>query len=221
MDRAPAGQRRTTVRVALLVLGIVVVLVVAELVSPRFRAFIGDHALLSTFLAEAVLLVGVYLVIDEVIQRREARRWSDVMSLGIRALSTTAEEPAAIVRRAVDDFAGTDGAPDYRELTAGRADELARWLVADAARARSFAEDMRRSASRLEEAIVRWGPTLVEDSEAAGALNLLPDVVDAARSAADTISAGTNGEGFRDSVLEILGNAEEFQTRASRVSSRS
>ena len=52
MDGAPASQRRTTVRVALLVLGIVALLVVAELVSPRFRDFVGGHALLSTFLAE-------------------------------------------------------------------------------------------------------------------------------------------------------------------------
>lgn len=217
MDGAPASQRRTTVRVALLVLGIVAVLVVAELVSPRFRDFVGGHALLSTFLAEAVLLVGVYLVIDEVMQRREARRWSDVMSLGIRALSTTADEPAAIVRRAVDDFAGTD-APHYRGLVADRPHELAKWLLADPGRTRSFVDEMRRSASRLEDAIVRWGPTLVEDSEAAAALNLLPDVVDAARSAADTISAGGDGAAFGESVLEILENGEQFRERASRVS---
>src|SRR5262245_54609006 len=100
---------------------------VAELTSDRFNEFTRDHALLSTFLTEAILLVGVYLVIDEIIERREARRWSDVMSLGIRALSTRADGPADIVRRAVDGFAA-DGSVDYQELVAARADELADWL---------------------------------------------------------------------------------------------
>ena len=93
MQSAPASLRRTTVRVGVFVLGVVVVLSVAELTSERFNAFTRDHALLSTFMTEAVLLVGVYLVIDEIIERRDARRWRDVMSLGIRAMSTRAEGP--------------------------------------------------------------------------------------------------------------------------------
>ena len=63
MPPAPASLHRTTVRLALLVLGVVLVLALAELTSERFSAFTGDHALISTFIAEAVLLVGVYLVI--------------------------------------------------------------------------------------------------------------------------------------------------------------
>ena len=72
------------------------------------------------------------------------------------------------------------------------------------------------------------GPTLVEDPESAELLDLLPDVVDSARSAADAIApagrldgAGqkdetvattpgwTEGERrlFKDSLLEILRNA--------------
>jgi hypothetical protein len=222
-----ARLRRTTVRVALFVLAVVVVLSVAELTSERFNAFTGDHSLISTFITEAVLLVGVYLVIDEIIQRRETRRWSDVMSLGVRALSTRAEGPAAILRRAVDELAEASGSGsvDYREFVSGRADELADWLRADEARARSFAEETRQSASRLEEAIIRWGPTLVEDPESAGLINLLPDIVDSARYAADTIApavgrfdrARPDGERqlFRDSVLDILKNADEFGRRVS------
>src|SRR5262245_65149324 len=102
---APASLRRTTVRVAVFVLGVVVVLSVAELTSERFNAFTRDHSLVSTFMTEAVLLVGVYLVIDEIIERRDARRWKDVMSLGIRAMSTRADGPALIVHRAVDELA--------------------------------------------------------------------------------------------------------------------
>ena len=105
MQPAPAGPSRTTVRVGLFVLGVVIVLSVAELTSQRFNAFTRDHSLISTFITEAVLLVGVYLVIDEIIQRRETRRWSDVMSLGIRALSSRAEGAAAIIRRTVDELA--------------------------------------------------------------------------------------------------------------------
>src|SRR5262245_32194228 len=59
---APASHRRTTVRIALFVLGVVVVLSVAELTSHRFKVFTGGHSLISTFITEAVLLVGVYLV---------------------------------------------------------------------------------------------------------------------------------------------------------------
>ena len=70
MQPAPAGPSRTTVRVGLFVLGVVIVLSVAELMSQRFNAFTRDHSLISTFITEAVLLVGVYLVIDEIIQRR-------------------------------------------------------------------------------------------------------------------------------------------------------
>ena len=239
MQPAPARQRRTTVRVALFVLVVVTGLSVAELTFERFNAFTGDHALISTFITEGVLLVGVYLVIDEIIQRRETRRWSDVMSLGVRALSTRAEGPAVTIRRTIDKFAaGTESEPvDYQEFVSGRADELADWLLADAARARFFAEETRQSASRLEEAIIRWGPTLVEDPDSAELLNLLPDVVDSARSAAGMIAPApswldraapqdetvttTRGwtederQRFRDSLVEILENADEFQRRVS------
>jgi Ni/Fe-hydrogenase subunit HybB-like protein len=75
VQSAPASLRRTTVRVAAVVLGIVIVLSVAELTSDRFKAFTQDHSLFTTFMTEAVLLVGVYLVIDEIIERRDARRW--------------------------------------------------------------------------------------------------------------------------------------------------
>jgi hypothetical protein len=177
------------------VLGIVVVLSVAELTSERFKAFTQDHSLFSTFITEAVLLVGVYLVIDEIIERRDARRWQDVMSLGMRALSTRAEGPAGIVRRAVDESAVATQAEqsrarsvDYEGCVSRRSDELVDWLRADDSRERSFAEQMRQSASRLEDAIIRWGPTLIEDPESAELLNLLPDIVDSARSAADTIA---------------------------------
>jgi hypothetical protein len=236
------------------VLGVVVVLSVAELTSDRFNEFTRDHSLLSTFMTEAVLLVGVYLVIDEIIERRDARRWRDVMSLGVRAMSTRAEAPAVIVQRAVDELAAEtrselsdprvegadaspDGSVDYQDAVAQRADELADWLRADDSRARSFAAEERRSASRLEEAIIQWGPTLIEDPESAELLNLLPDIVDSARSAADTIAPAsgwldrpgpravmvgttrgwTAGDRrlFKDSLLDILTHAEEFQRRVS------
>jgi len=216
----------------LFVLVVVVVLSVAELTSRRFKDFTGGHSLISTFVTEAILLVGVYLVIDEIIQRRETRRWSDVMSLGIRALSTRADAPAEIVRRAVDELVALDradappgGSVDYRELVSGRADELADWLLAEPARARRFAEEARQSASRLEDAIIRWGPTLIEDPDSIELVNLLPDIVDSARAAADTIaptgatrvSTDTDRQLFRESVLEILKNADEFDRRVSRL----
>jgi hypothetical protein len=221
VQTALASLRRPTVRIALFVLAVVVVLSLAELTSERFRAFTQDHSLVSTFITEAVLLVGVYLVIDEIIERRQTRRWSDVTALGIRALSTRAEGPAGIVRRTVDQLAG-GGPPDYREFIAGRSDELADWLRADGARSRSFVEEMRQSATRLEDAIIRWGPTLVEDPDSAELLNLMPDIVDSARAAADTIaSAGTRGwadgdrRRFEESLLDILKNEEAFDRRAS------
>jgi hypothetical protein len=224
------------------VLGIVIVLSVAELTSDRFKAFTQDHSLFTTFMTEAVLLVGVYLVIDEIIERRDARRWRDVMSLGMRALSTRAEGPARIVRRAVEESAAATqgeqsrvGSVDYQESVARRSGELVDWLRADDSRARSFSEQMRQSASRLEDAIIRWGPTLIEDPESAELLNLLPDIVDSARSAADTIAplAGrfdrprpkdetadatrdsTDGERqlFENSLLEVLKHADEFDKR--------
>jgi hypothetical protein len=172
-------------------------------------------------------------VIDEIIGRREARRWSDVTSLGIRALSPLADKPAEISRGIVDDWAveaETAQPVDYEETVSVHADELGNWLRADEARARLFAEEMRRSASRLEEAIIRWGPTLVEDPDSAEVLNLLPDVVDSARSAAQAIvpapgwiDRGTEGfaedpavddrQPLRDCLLEILRNAREFDRR--------
>jgi hypothetical protein len=234
----------------LLVLGVVVVLSVAELTSERFNAFTRDHSLISTFLTEAVLLVGVYLVLDEIIERRETRRWGEVMSLGIRALSTRAEEPAEVVRGAVDELAveaegerpglPPDASDDrlayYQEFVSARANELGDWLRADDLRAPSFARETRQSASRLEEAIIRWCPTLVEDPESAELINLLPDIVDSARAAADLIApaaprfdrtrredaplgtrAWTDADRkvFEDSLLEILRNADEFRRRVS------
>jgi hypothetical protein len=253
VQAAPASPRRTTVRVALLVLGVVVVLSVAELTSQRFSAFVQDHSLIWTFITEGILLVGAYLVIDEIIQRRESRRWSDVRSLGIRALSSRAEGPAEIVRRAVNGLvvepksaqassrldtadAARSGSAGYEEFVSGRVDELADWLRAEAGRAHAFAQEMRQSASGLEEAIIRWGPTLVEDPESAELINLLPDIVDSARSAADTITPAVGWfdpvrgedeipgatEGWRDgdrqlkdSLLDILQKADEFQRRVS------
>lgn len=219
MQLAPASLRPSTVRVALFVLGAVAVLSIAELTSERFNEFTRDHSLVTTFVTEAVLLVGVYLVIDEIIERRDTRRWRDVMSLGVRALSTRAEAPAGIVRSALDELA--DGSGDYEYVVTRRADDLASWLRSDESRARSFADQMRRSATRLEDAIIRWGPTLIEDPESAELLNLLPDIVDSARAAADTISPKTGlfdarpkGDlPFKDSLLEILRNAEAFERR--------
>src|SRR5262245_48560347 len=216
------------VRVGVFVLAAVAVLSVAEATSERFSDFIQDNSLLATFLAEAILLVGVYLVIDEIIERRAARRWSDVMSLGVRALSTRADGPAEIVRRAVDERAvetQADGSGDYQELVSRRADELADWLRADDSRARSFAEQMRRSATRLEDAIIRWGPTLIEDPDSAELLNLLPDIVDSARSAADAIVPPASRfdrvvarTPFKDSLLGVLKHADEFRRRGSSAS---
>jgi hypothetical protein len=239
------------VRLACIVIGVVIVLAIAELTSERFRRFTGDHSLISTFITEGVLLVGVYLVIDEIIQRKETRRWSDLSSLGLRALSAFARRPAEIVQRGVDELpvqsgypqpgSGLDGGErssvgpaDYRELISVRADELGTWLRADDTRMRMFGEEMRRSASRLEEAISRWGPTLVEDPDSAELLNLLPDIVDSARSAAqevaptlgwlDRVQARQDTETarawteegrrrFKDSLLEILTDVAEFDRR--------
>ena len=222
MQLASANLRRSTVRVALFVLATVVVLSVAEATSTRFSDFVQDNSLLWTFLAEAILLVGVYLVIDEIIERRDARRWRDVVSLGVRALSTRAEGPAAIVRRAVDELA--EESVDYNEFVSARADELADWLRADESRARLFADQMRHSATRLEDAIIRWGPTLIEDSESAELINLLPEFVDSARAAADTITpaaAPADERPFRDSLLEVLTHADDFQRRGKRWQTRS
>jgi len=234
VQSAPASLRRSTVRAALFVLVAVVVLSVAEATSGRFNEFTRDHELLTTFFTEAILLVGVYLVIDDIIERRATRRWRDVMSLGVRALSTRAQGPAEIVRRAVDELdAGTraESSVDYQELVSRRADDLVAWLRADDSRARSFAKQMRQSATRLEDAIIRWGPTLIEDPESAELLNLLPEIVDSARYAGDTIApapdrfdgAGRKDEAlddarrrtFTDSVLEVMRHADEFRQRLS------
>jgi hypothetical protein len=228
MELQPPRLSRETVRIGLFVVAAVVVLTIAELTSEGFSEFTRDHALISTFITEAVLLVGVYLVIDEIVGRRQTRRWSDVTSLGIRALARLAHRPAEIVRTLVDQAAPSGGRGDYEELVSLHADELGRWLRADDARARLFAGEMRQSASGLEEAIIRWGPTLVEDPHSAELLNLLPDVVDSARAAAEavapapgwlgTVVSGGIGDGrpgFADSLLEILRGVGEFDRRCS------
>jgi hypothetical protein len=243
------SMRPTTIRLACAVVAAVVALTVAELTSERFREFMSDHSLISTFIAEVILLAGVYLVIDELIERREARRWGDVTSLGLRALSAVAHRPGEIVRRMVDELAvetrraqpasrhdGDEASPsepvDYHKLVSVHGEELGDWLRANEARARSFAEETRQSAFRLEEAIVRWGPTLVESPDSAELLNLLPDIVDAARSAAEAIVPASgrlhrvrgreetgmpvggwtedDRRRFRDSLLEILRNEGKF-----------
>jgi hypothetical protein len=247
--------RRTTVQVACVLVAAIAVLTVAELTSERFNKFTGDHSLIATFITEGILLVSVYLVIDEIIERRETRRWSDVTSLGMRTLSVLAHRPAEIIRRSVDELTvetahGQPDSPlhpgeaspsrpvDYQELVVRHADELRDWLRADEARARSFSEETRVSAARLEEAIIRWGPTLVEAPDSAELLNLLPDIVDSARSAAQAIvptsggldsvrgkqetgipeGAWTEGDRrrFKDSLLEILRNESKFDQRLPR-----
>ena len=236
MQTGRLSLRPTTVRLACVVVAAVVALTVAELTSERFNRFTGDHSLISTFITEAILLAGVYLVIDEIIQRRETRRWSDVMSLGMRALSASAHRPAEIIRRSLDELTvAASGPVDYQELVVRRADEFRDWLRADEARALSFATEARRSAARLEDAIIRWGPTLVESSDSAELLNLLPDIVDAARSAAEAIVPGSGAlepvrgqhetaspewvwteadrQRFKHSLLEILRNEHEFDRR--------
>jgi hypothetical protein len=240
--------RPTTMRVALFVLAFVAALSVAELTSDSFRAFTQDHPLIATFITEAVLLVGVYLVIDEIIQRRETRRWSDVTSLGIRALSTRAHAPSKIVRDVVGEFAVETGhrrpddsasvsSADYQKVVADSAGELGAWLRADDERAVSFAGAMRQGASGLEEAIIRWGPTLVEDPDSAALINLLPDIVDAARSSARSIAPAAgwldrtsrpdevadvvrdwtedDRQAFADNLVVVLKNADEFDARLS------
>jgi hypothetical protein len=223
------------VRIALFVVVAVVVLTLAELMSGGFSEFTRDHALISTFMTEAVLLVGVYLVIDEIVERRHTRRWSEVTELGIRALSTLAHRPAEIVRSVFDQVVAPALPEDDEELVERYGDALGDWLRADETRARRFADETRRSATSLEEAIIRWGPTLVEDSHSAGLLNVLPDVVDSTRSAAQAISPAprwvdaptetdasvSNGwdedarQRFKDSVLEILEKVGEFDRKCS------
>jgi hypothetical protein len=249
------SKRPTTIRLACAVVGAVVALTVAELTSERFREFMSDHSLISTFIAEAILLAGVYLVIDEIIERREARRWGDVTSLGLRALSAVAHRPGEIVRRIVDELTvetmrahhasrhgSADASPservDYEKLVSVQAEELGDRLRANEARARSFAEETRKSAFRLEEAIIRWGPTLVESPDSAELLNLLPDIVDAARSAAEAIVPASgrlhpvrgreetgipvrswtedDRRRFKDSLLEILRDEGKFDQRLPR-----
>ena len=240
--------RPTTMRVALFVLAFVAALSVAELTSDGFRDFTQDHPLIATFVTEAVLLAGVYLVIDEIIQRRETRRWSDVTSLGIRALSTRAHEPSKIVRDAVGEFAFETGrrrpdvsptvsSADYQKVVTDSAGELGDWLRDDDERAGPFARAMRQSASGLEEAIIRWGPTLVEDPDSAALINLLPDIVDAACSAASSIAPAAglfdrsgrtdeavdvvrnwtddDRQAFADNLIVVLKNADEFDARLS------
>ncbi|MGH3038558.1 MAG: hypothetical protein ACRDLZ_04010, partial [Gaiellaceae bacterium] len=138
-----------------------------------------------------------------------------------RALSTRAEGPAEIIRRAVDEVTGETGVVDYQELVAGRANDVGDWLRADEARGGSFAREMRQSASRLEEAIIRRGPTLVEDPDSAELINLLPDIVDSARVAAGAIEpaqARTDADRqlFADSLLDVLKNADELDRRLPR-----
>src|SRR5262245_22182263 len=237
-------------RVALFVLAFVAALSVAELTSDGFREFTQDYPLITTFITEAVLLAGVYLVIDEIIQRRETRKWSDVTSLGIRALSTRAQEPSRIVRDTVGEFAvatgrgsldvsPTSSTADYQRVVTDRAGELGDWLRDDDERAGSFARAMRQGASRLEEALIRWGPTLVEDPDSAALINFLPDIVDAARSAARSI-APTAGwfdrdrradeavdvvrhwtdddrQAFKDDLIVVLKSAAEFDARLPRA----
>src|SRR5262245_50768460 len=236
-------------RVALFVLAFVAALSVAELTSDGFREFTQDYPLIATFITEAVLLAGVYLVIDEIIQRRETRRWSDVTSLGIRALSTSAHEPGRIIRDTVAVFAvgvggrRPDGSQsvsfaDHQKIVADSAGELRDWLRAGDDRAGSFARAMRQGASGLEEAIIRWGPTLVEDPDSAALINLLPDIVDAARSAARSIAptarwfdrasrtdeavdvvrdwTDSDRRAFADDLIVVLRNADEFDARLSR-----
>ena len=109
-----------------------------------------------------------------------------------------------------------------------RADELRDRLRADEGRARSFAREMRVGAAGLEDATVRWGPTLAEAPDSAELLNLLPDIVDSARAAAQAIDpvAGARETGlpdeartehdrrrFEDSLLEILTGVEAFDRR--------
>src|SRR5262245_49022748 len=235
-------------RVALFVLAFVAALSVAELTSDGFRDFTQDHPLIATFITEAVLLAGVYLVIDEIIQRRETRRWSDVTSLGIRALSARAYEPSKIVRDAVGEFAVETGrrrpdvsptasSADDQKVVTDSAGELGDWLRDDDERAGSFARTMRQGASGLEEAIIRWGPTLVEDPDSAALINLLPDIVDAARSAARSIAPAAgrfdqtrrtdeavevvrdwtddDRQAFADNLIVVLKNADEFDARLS------
>lgn len=244
---------RKTARLACFVVAVVIMLTIAELTFGPFKRFTEGHSLISAFITEGILLVAAYLVLDETIQRTEARRWSELSSLGLRALSAFARRPFEIIQRGIDELPVESGRrqpgsrldegerstthpEDYQEAISVHADELGNWIRADEARTRVFAEEMRRSASRLEEAISRWGPTLVEDPDSAELLNLLPDIVDSARSAAQEIAPtvgwldrihGTEEIGtgaawtkesrrrFKDSLLEILTNVAEFDRRLS------
>jgi hypothetical protein len=51
--------RPTTIRLACTVVAAVVALTVAELTSARFREFMSDHSLISTFIAESILLPNI------------------------------------------------------------------------------------------------------------------------------------------------------------------
>jgi hypothetical protein len=125
---------------------------------------------------------------------------------------------------------------DYQKVVSDRAGEFGDWLRDDNERAVSFARAMRQGASGLEEAIIRWGPTLVEDPDSAELINLLPDIVDAARSAARSIAPASgwfdrtrtheavevargrtddDRQSFLDSLIVVLRNADEFDKRLS------
>jgi len=80
---------------------------------------------------------------------------------------------------------------------------------------------MRPSATRLEDAVIRWGPTLIEDPDSAELLNLLPDIVDSRRGGTRSRRrrAGSPNERAArpDSLLDILGHADEFRSSTLRM----
>lgn len=70
----------------LVTLGLVGILVdVAEIGS--WNAWFGKHQFASAMLAEGILLVGTYLILDELVEKREASRWRVISARPLAELS--------------------------------------------------------------------------------------------------------------------------------------
>jgi hypothetical protein len=65
---------RGRVVIALLLAALTAALVITEITVEAFRGFWVDHPITAAFVASAVLLAATYLVFDDIVRRREAKR---------------------------------------------------------------------------------------------------------------------------------------------------
>jgi hypothetical protein len=193
--------------VAALVGAFLTALVATEVLVDSVREFWTQHPLTAGLVASAVALAVTVLVVDEVMRRRDAKRWSAVAETAMRELSTDAFAAWTDVMDAFG-FGAVQGRfldarwhglseesaqprvepilpPEFEPAVGQRLNDLS-----ECARVAGRIDDVTEA---LSHSVAKWAPVMLQHADLAKALNVFSTMRDALISAGEGLRHASSG----------------------------